>query len=61
MKLLVLTQVLLKSILYTAFNRGGLYEVEKEVNKRYKKVYPDTHIDKKLGLNIMRLQMEKKW
>ncbi len=30
----------------------GLYEVEKEINERYKVAYPDTNIDKKLGLNI---------
>lgn len=30
----------------------GLYEIEKEISKRYKKAYPDTNIDKKLGLNI---------
>jgi len=30
----------------------GLYEIEKEVNKRYKYAYPDTYTDKHLGLNI---------
>ena len=30
----------------------GLYEVEKEINERYKYAYPDTFIDKRLGLNI---------
>ena len=30
----------------------GLYEVEKEIDQRYKLAYPDTQIDKKLGLNI---------
>jgi len=30
----------------------GLYEIEKEINKRYKYAYPDTYIDKRLGLNI---------
>ncbi|WP_372745073.1 glutamate synthase large subunit, partial [Lutibacter sp.] len=30
----------------------GLYEVEKEINERYKYAYPDTLIDKRLGLNI---------
>jgi len=29
-----------------------LYEIEKEINKRYKYAYPDTYIDKRLGLNI---------
>ena len=29
-----------------------MYEIEKEISKRYKKAYPDTNIDKKLGLNI---------
>lgn len=30
----------------------GLYEIEKEITKRYKYAYPDTYIDKRLGLNI---------
>ena len=30
----------------------GLYEIEKEVSKRYKYAYPDTYVDKRLGLNI---------
>ncbi len=30
----------------------GLYEIEKEISKRYKYAYPDTQIDKRLGLNI---------
>ena len=30
----------------------GLYEIEKEINQRYKYAYPDTYIDKRLGLNI---------
>ena len=30
----------------------GLYEIEKEIDKRYKYAYPDTEIDKRLGLNI---------
>ena len=30
----------------------GLYEIEKEIDKRYKLAYPETSIDKKLGLNI---------
>jgi len=30
----------------------GLYEIEKEINERYKYAYPDTLIDKRLGLNI---------
>ncbi|MDO6738860.1 glutamate synthase large subunit [Wenyingzhuangia sp. 2_MG-2023] len=30
----------------------GLYEIEKEINERYKYAYPDTYIDKRLGLNI---------
>ncbi len=30
----------------------GLYEIEKEIDQRYKLAYPDTNIDKKLGLNI---------
>ncbi|RPD98485.1 glutamate synthase large subunit [Aureibaculum marinum] len=30
----------------------GLYEIEKEINQRYKNAYPDNKIDKKLGLNI---------
>ncbi len=30
----------------------GLYEIEKEIDKRYKKAYPDNQIDKNLGLNI---------
>ncbi|KJD34166.1 glutamate synthase [Tamlana nanhaiensis] len=30
----------------------GLYEIEKEINERYKQAYPDSKIDKKLGLNI---------
>ncbi|MGB1041818.1 MAG: glutamate synthase large subunit [Tenacibaculum sp.] len=30
----------------------GLYEVEKEINERYKYAYPDKYIDKRLGLNI---------
>lgn len=30
----------------------GLYEVEKEINERYKQAYPNNAIDKKLGLNI---------
>ncbi|WP_397445389.1 glutamate synthase large subunit [Polaribacter sp. R77954] len=30
----------------------GLYEIEKEIDKRYKQAYPDNQIDKNLGLNI---------
>ena len=30
----------------------GLYEVEKEINQRYKYAYPDAQINKRLGLNI---------
>ena len=30
----------------------GLYEIEKEVNFRYKNAYPDNKINNKLGLNI---------
>lgn len=30
----------------------GLYEIEKEIDQRYKQAYPDKPIDKKLGLNI---------
>ncbi len=30
----------------------GLYEVEKEINERYKYAYPDTQIKNRLGLNI---------
>ncbi len=30
----------------------GLYEIEKEIDARYKLAYPDNKIDKKLGLNI---------
>ena len=30
----------------------GLYEIEREINERYKYAYPDTCIDKRLGLNI---------
>ncbi|MEP5339099.1 MAG: glutamate synthase large subunit [Algibacter sp.] len=30
----------------------GLYEIEKEISERYKYAYPDTFIDKRLGLNI---------
>ena len=30
----------------------GLYEIEKEITERYKYAYPDTFIDKRLGLNI---------
>jgi len=30
----------------------GLYEIEKEINERYKYAYPDKFIDKRLGLNI---------
>ena len=30
----------------------GLYEIEKEINERYKYAYPDNLIDKRLGLNI---------
>ncbi|GAL70594.1 glutamate synthase [NADPH] large chain [Jejuia pallidilutea] len=30
----------------------GLYEIEKEINERYKQAYPQKPIDKKLGLNI---------
>ena len=30
----------------------GLYEIEKEINERYKQAYPDNLIDKRLGLNI---------
>ncbi len=30
----------------------GLYEVEREINERYKYAYPDTLIDRRLGLNI---------
>ena len=30
----------------------GLYEVEKEIDQRYKQAYPDNQIDKNLGLNI---------
>ena len=39
---------------YTASRIGGigLYEIEKEITARYKYAYPDTYIDKRLGLNI---------
>jgi glutamate synthase (ferredoxin) len=30
----------------------GLYEIEKEINERYKYAYPDTTINNRLGLNI---------
>ncbi len=30
----------------------GLYEIEREINRRYKYAYPDKQIDKRLGLNI---------
>ncbi|HAW05610.1 MAG TPA: glutamate synthase large subunit, partial [Saprospirales bacterium] len=30
----------------------GLYEIEKEIDQRYKQAYPDNTIDKNLGLNI---------
>ncbi|PCE64602.1 glutamate synthase large subunit [Sediminicola luteus] len=30
----------------------GLYEIEKEIHKRYEYAYPERHIDKRLGLNI---------
>jgi glutamate synthase (NADPH) large chain len=30
----------------------GLYEIEKEIDQRYKQAYPDNQIDKKLGLNV---------
>ncbi|MDG2179506.1 MAG: glutamate synthase large subunit [Algibacter sp.] len=30
----------------------GLYEIEKEIDQRYKQAYPDNSIDKNLGLNI---------
>ncbi len=30
----------------------GLYEIEKEINERYKYAYPNTLIDRRLGLNI---------
>jgi glutamate synthase (NADPH/NADH) large chain len=30
----------------------GLYEVEKEIDQRYKQAYPDNQIDKNLGLNV---------
>jgi len=30
----------------------GLYEIEKEIAERYKYAYPDTFIDRRLGLNI---------
>ena len=30
----------------------GLYEIEKEINERYKYAYPDTQIKSRLGLNI---------
>ncbi|MFS4482432.1 glutamate synthase large subunit [Hyunsoonleella sp. 2307UL5-6] len=30
----------------------GLYEIEKEIDQRYKQAYPDKSIDKNLGLNI---------
>ncbi|MCT4698676.1 glutamate synthase large subunit [Tenacibaculum haliotis] len=30
----------------------GLYEIEKEIDKRYKQAYPDKEIDKNLSLNI---------
>ena len=30
----------------------GLYEVEKEIDQRYKQAYPDNHIDKNLALNV---------
>ena len=30
----------------------GLYEIEKEIDQRYKQAYPNKPIDKKLGLNI---------
>ena len=30
----------------------GLYEIEKEINERYKYAYPDTEIKNRLGLNI---------
>ena len=39
---------------YTTSRIGGigLYEIEKEIEARYKYAYPDTYIDKRLGLNI---------
>lgn len=39
---------------YTASRIGGigLYEIEKEITARYKYAYPDTYVDKRLGLNI---------
>ncbi|WP_299065921.1 glutamate synthase large subunit [uncultured Polaribacter sp.] len=30
----------------------GLYEIEKEIDQRYKQAYPDNQIDKNLGLNV---------
>tara|TARA_R110002049_G_scaffold25018_6_gene88260 strand:+ start:2557 stop:7068 length:4512 start_codon:yes stop_codon:yes gene_type:complete len=30
----------------------GLYEIEKEIDQRYKQAYPDNLIDKNLGLNV---------
>ncbi|MCL7765319.1 glutamate synthase large subunit [Polaribacter sp. Z014] len=30
----------------------GLYEVEKEIDQRYKQAYPEKHIDKNLALNV---------
>ena len=30
----------------------GLYEIEKEIDQRYKQAYPDNKIDKNLGLNV---------
>ncbi|SDS27235.1 glutamate synthase (NADH) large subunit [Polaribacter sp. KT25b] len=30
----------------------GLYEIEKEIDQRYKQAYPDKHIDQNLALNI---------
>ncbi len=30
----------------------GLYEIEKEIDQRYKQAYPDNTVDKNLGLNI---------
>jgi glutamate synthase (ferredoxin) len=39
---------------YTASRIEGiwLYEIEKEIHKRYEYAYPERHIDKRLGLNI---------
>ena len=48
------SQFVVKYFPYTAsrIEGIGLYEIEKEINERYKKAYPNNQIDKNLGLNI---------